>query len=351
MKNVNFNNRKICCISDIHLGIKQNSSTWHKILIDWAHWLESELRQHGIIDIMIGGDLFHDRDNIAVNSLHVATDFLEIFREYNIVMITGNHDCFYKDTSLVNSLSIFKGWSNITIIDKYLQTTIYGKTVSFAPWGTSINDIGNCDLVFGHFEFENFKMNNFKICDHGDNPDDILIKSQKIISGHFHLRDHRKYKNGEILYLGNPFQMDFGDAGSTKGYYILDFDDLSTTFYENKISPQHIRLPLSELIKYDGITEELKFLLQDNIIKLIIDRNIQTDDLDIIITKLNCLRPLNLNVDYDINYNKFSVDDLNYQYSGVDYETAITEFVNMLDINNKPEVIKYTTELYKLCKK
>ena len=57
------------------------------------------------------------------------------------------------------------------------------------------------------------------------------------------------------------------------------------------------------------------------------------------------------NLDYDINFNKFSVEgELDYQYSGVDYETAISEFVNMLDINNKAEVINYTVELYKSCK-
>ena len=66
---------------------------------------------------------------------------------------------------------------------------------------------------------------------------------------------------------------------------------------------------------------------------------------------LNSLKPFMFNLDYDINFNKFSVEgDVGYEYSGVDYETAITEFVNMLDINNKSEVIQYTIELYKSCK-
>jgi DNA repair exonuclease SbcCD nuclease subunit len=352
MSKIHFRGEKICCISDIHLGIKQNSSSWHKILIDWARWLDLELIKNNIHDIMICGDFFHDRDNIAVNSMHVATDVLDILSKYNIVMITGNHDCFYKDTSLVNSLSVFKGWNNITIIDKYCQATIHNKVVSFAPWGTSINDIGDCDLVFGHFEFSNFKMNNFKVCDNGTDPVNILNKSKKIITGHFHLREHRKYQNGEVLYLGNPFQMDFGDAGGRKGWYELNFNDLSTEFHENLLSPTHIRLPLSELVKYDGITPKLKSIIHNNIIKLVIDKNIQSDDLDIIVTALNSLKPFIVNVDYDMNYNKFSVeDDLKYQYTGVDYETAITEFVNMLDINNKSDVINYTIDLYNICKK
>lgn len=352
MKNLYFKQPRICCISDIHLGVHQNNSSWHKVLLDWAKWLHIELQVNAIEDIMICGDLFHYRDEIAVNSLHVANEFFDILRSYNIVMITGNHDCYYKDNSLVNSLSILKGRPNVRIIDKLEYDTIFDKDVSFCPWGTKISDIkSNSDIIFGHFELVDFKMNNFKVCDHGDTPKDLLSKGKKVITGHFHLREHRKFDKGEILYLGNPFQMDFGDAGSTKGWYLLDFNTCETHFFENKKSPVHIKLPLSELIKHDGITSELKRLIKGNIIKLIVDKNVEPDDLDIIVTVLNGLRPFMFNVDYDINYNKFSVEgELDYQYSGVDYETAITEFVNMLDINNKTEVINYTVELYKSCK-
>ena len=78
MSSVNFKQPKICCISDIHLGVHQNNSSWHKILLDWANWLNKELEKRKIKDIMICGDLFHYRDEIAVNSLHVANEFFDI---------------------------------------------------------------------------------------------------------------------------------------------------------------------------------------------------------------------------------------------------------------------------------
>ena len=66
---------------------------------------------------------------------------------------------------------------------------------------------------------------------------------------------------------------------------------------------------------------------------------------------LNSLKPFSITVDYDINFNKFSVEgEIEYEYSGVDYETAITDFVSMLDINNKNDVAHYTIDLYKSCK-
>jgi DNA repair exonuclease SbcCD nuclease subunit len=349
VKQPHFKQSKICCISDIHLGVHQNSANWHKILLDWTRWLNTELKSHGIQDIMISGDLFHSRNEIAVNSLHVATEFLQILQDYNIVMITGNHDCYYKDNSLINSLSILKGWSNITVLDTPYDDIFFGTHIQFAPWGTQIKDITKCDLIFGHFELIDFKMNNFKVCDHGDDPTSLLQKARKIITGHFHLREHRKYSEGEVIYLGNPYQMDFGDAGSTKGWYELDIQTLKTVFHENTISPKHIKLPISRLITYDPGNSQLTNLIKDNIVKLVVDKNVESDDLDILTTYINSLKPYIYNVDYDINYNKFTVDELDYQYSGVDYETAITDFVEMLQINNKKEVIDYTINLYKSC--
>ena len=50
---------------------------------------------------------------------------------------------------------------------------------------------------------------------------------------------------------------------------------------------------------------------------------------------------------YDANYNKVQfTEDNEFDLSGVDMSEAITEFINMLDIDNKSEVAKYTTELY-----
>ena len=42
MKDLYFKQSKICCISDIHIGVHQNNSSWHKVLLDWSDWLYKE---------------------------------------------------------------------------------------------------------------------------------------------------------------------------------------------------------------------------------------------------------------------------------------------------------------------
>jgi len=347
-----INKRKVCCISDIHIGVHQNSNTWHDIAVEWAGWLKQQLVRKKIKDIIIAGDLFHYRDEIAVNTIHVVTDILNMWSEFNIILLVGNHDAYYKDRSEINSLSILSGWNNITVVSKPTTCTWYDKQITICPWGTEVRAIDKCDILFGHFEIQSFKYNQFKVCDSGMRATSLLKKSPLTITGHFHLREERNYKSGTILYLGNPFQMDFGDVYSSKGYYILDVPEGEYEFFENTVSPTHQKVKLSELVEYGSINEVVKRIFSNNIIKLIIDKQISPDDMDILLKKLLQLESISITADYDVNFNKFGLEtDSEHDLSGVDISVAIEEFVNLLeDIPNKKEIIEYTVELYNKCK-
>lgn len=340
---------KIAIFSDLHLGVHQNSNFWIDISFKWVEWFKNELELKNIKTVYFCGDFFHYRDEVSLVTLDAAQKILEILKDFDITMITGNHDCYYKETSEVNSLSLFKGWKNVKVYDTV--TTIFDKesdkTITFCPWGTKIDNIPLSDYIFGHFELQNFKMNIHKICDTGDSPEDLANKSPNIFSGHFHLKDDKQIKNSIIHYVGNPFEMDFSDSYQKKGYHILDFQTGEYTFVENTFTPKHITIYLSKLIKLRDVEEHFNLLLPNNIIKLIVDKNISSDHLDILVSKMVSYKPNDLHVDYDVNYNKIKLEDnVKLNLSGVDIPKAIEDFVNLLDINNKKEVIDYTIDLY-----
>ena len=342
-----FKKSKICCISDIHIGVHQNNALWHEIAINWASWLKKELTSKGIKDIVISGDLFHYRDEIAVNTIQVVTKIMNMWNKFNIVLLVGNHDSYYKERTDVNSLSILNGWSNITVFDHLEQIEAFDKKILFCPWGTRPEELIASDIVFGHFEIQSFKMNQYKVCTEGIKSRDLLNCAPLVITGHFHLRDERKYKNGTILYLGNPYQMDFGDVDGVKGYYILDIKNSDYKFYENKISPQHKKIDLSKIVKYPGITDEVREMFSNNIVKFIIDKHISPDEIDLLLSKFSSLDPISINTDYEINFNKFGIDEHDdVSISGIDIPEAIEEFVNMLDIQDKQGVLQATLDLY-----
>jgi len=340
---------KVCCIADLHIGIHQNSIFWHETAIKWAEWLKVELNRQSVKDIFILGDLYHYRDEIAVNTIHVVNQILNIWSDFNIVIIVGNHDAFYKDRSDINSLTILNGWKNITVISEPISTVLYGKQVTFVPWGADISKLPNSDVIFGHFEIETFKMNSHKACDHGIKSESLLSKSNLVMTGHFHLRDERKYGDKTILYVGNPFEMDFGDTGSIKGYYILDLNSLSYNFFENELSPKHKKISITDLVTLKSLSAtEVKDAVSNNIVKLVIDKKVTSDNIDILLQKISAYKPFNLSVDYSLYNDSITINEEQaYDLSGVDMGKAIEEFVTLLDIDKKAEVSRYCIDLYK----
>lgn len=349
MEKINLKQRKVCCVSDIHVGVHQNSAMWHEISLNWARWLRDELTDKGITDIVIPGDLFHYRDEIAVNTIHVVTEMLTIWKKFNIILLVGNHDAFYKDRAEINSLSILKGWHNITVFEQPTLCEYKDRKIMMCPWGTTTKQIKESDIIFGHFEIQSFKFNQHKVCEEGMSSTALLKKAPLVITGHFHLREERKYKNGTILYLGNPYQMDFGDVYSVKGYYILDMMTGDYDFYENPISPTHQKVKLSEIVEHETIDKEIRSIFKNNIVKLVIDLTVSPDDMDILLKKFIELEAISITADYDVTFNKFGLDsEDDHDLSGVDIPVAIEEFVNLLDdVPNKQEIIEHTVELYK----
>jgi DNA repair exonuclease SbcCD nuclease subunit len=351
MTTTKINKPRVAIFSDLHLGVHSNSVEWHNYALEWVNWFRDECRRQNIKDIIFCGDWHHNRSEISVSTLQVSADILDILAEFNLIAITGNHDIYYKHRTDVNSISIFKGRKNVTILDQYQTLEAFDRTLSFCPWNTKPQDIEKSDVIFGHFEIETFRMTGYKVCEEGIKIKDLLNKSNLIISGHFHTRHEKKFGAGTILYVGNPFQMDFGDADNKKGYHILDLDTLEYTFTPNNVSSCYKKVSLSELVEEGDITPYITNTFANNFVKLKIDVNISQQDLDILHSVLSRLKPESLIIDYDINFNRIlESTEHKEDLSGIDIKQAIIEFVNKLDIDNNKDIIDYTVNLYEECK-
>lgn len=343
-----FSSNKIACISDIHLGVHQNSQTWHNIALNFAKWLDSTLKEKNINDIIIAGDIFHNRHEIGVNTIHCAYEFFDILKKYNIVAITGNHDCYYKDKSDVNSISILDGYKNVTIYKDLTTKNINNKVFCFCPWGIPIERVPKCDVLIGHFEILNFKMNAHKVCDHGLSSESLLDKTNLVITGHFHCREHRKYlKNKSILYLGSPHELDFGDRDQTKGITILDTNDLSLEFIENNVTPKHKKIKISDLIDGKIKLESIGNEFTNNFVSLCIDKNVNEQVLSLMLSKFNQYKPKHVRTDFNI-FESVQLSGTELNEISIDIDTALHEFINLLDINiSKKDILNKCLDLYR----
>lgn len=340
---------KVACISDIHLGVHQNSQTWHNIALDFAKWLDTELKLRDIKDIIIAGDIFHNRHEIGVNTIHCAHEFFNTLKNYNIVAITGNHDCYYKDKSDINSISILDGYKNITVFKTLKTANINNKIFCFCPWGVPVSEIPTGDVLVGHFEILNFKMNSHKVCDHGIESSELLQKAKLIISGHFHCRDYRKYSNEKsILYLGSPYELDFGDREQVKGFTILDTTTLEIELIENNTTPKHKKIKISDLLDGKITLENISHELENNFISLCVDRNVNEQILSLTLSKFNQYKPKHIRTDFNI-FEAVQLSGTNLNDISIDIDTALHEFVNLLDTPvSKKDILDKCIDLYRI---
>lgn len=340
-------NKKIGIFSDIHIGLGQDSSLNHKIVLDFAKWASETFLNKGISDIIIPGDIFHNRNEISVETLSIAKEFFDYFNDFRIFISTGNHDCFLKNKSDINSISILNGWPNINIIDKKTEILTYkDKKISLVPWGVDANDIPLSDIMFGHFEITTFNMNSYKICDHGMKSESLLSKSPLIISGHFHTKQSRKYKNGKIVYVGSPYQQNFGDCNEQRGIYTLDLETEEFIFIENVISPRYYRISASKYLKDEYYLKASDIVTRDNIVSLIIDDKLSPEDILSIKDRLNKENPQSIRIDYENNDKDFDKNETDNEYDSSNILKSIEDFIQNLDIDNKKEVEDYLKELY-----
>lgn len=330
---------KVAIFSDLHLGIYGNSEDWHKIALEWADWVVKDLKKKKIKDILFLGDFFHNRSEISVQTIDVASKIIDKFAGFEMIMVVGNHDAYYKNRCDTHSLALLRGHKNLTIVDENLELEEFGKTMLFVPWNSDIPN-KKYDYIFGHFEIINFKMNNYKVCDHGLSATDILSKNSKnIFSGHFHTRYSKSYKNGDIHYVGNTFPQDFNDVGNTKGYYTLDLEDNELEFFENTVSPKYIKIKASKLKTYKE--EDLK----NNIVKLLIDVDATDEQVEKIQRYVSKFKPHHHHTEYNVVSK--SIDDVD-EIDSLEIIDAFDEYIKELSMEEEKEerVDKIIKDLY-----
>jgi DNA repair exonuclease SbcCD nuclease subunit len=344
-----LSNQHICICSDLHLGVHQSSSIWHDISLNFARWLKQTLIDNNIKDIVILGDVLDNRNEVSVTTLHVMSKFFKILEDFNIIITTGNHDCYYTRRSDVHSIGILDDWKNIEVVDKIITVNLFGKNITFCPWNTQLTDIPKSDIILGHFEINTFKMNGGKVCENGFDSTSLLEKTPLVLSGHFHCTEERTYKGGKIIYTGSPYEQNWGEYADPKGIYIIDIYDNTLKFINNNASPKHKKIRISELLAVGKITDNIKNEIKGNIITLIVDVNIEQKIVDTLLSKFYVLNPIFIKTENMLLDTEIITPKEELAFSGIDIKQDIIDFINTNEVDNKEWHIKYISEVYDKC--
>jgi len=291
------------------------------------------------------GDWHHNRSEISVHTLDVSAMLIDKFKDFNLHIIIGNHDIPFKHGTEINSVSVYANQPSVEVYTKMAYLEAFDRKLCFAPWDSDLTTLGKCDALFGHLEIQTFKMGRARSCDKGWSATDLLKKCSNIYSGHFHLREERQYKEGNITYVGNPFQMNFGDRGDVKGFYVLDLDSMEHVFVGNNVSPEHHIIKLSDVIS-KGI-DKFKLQIVGNVVRLNVDIECDVKELHRVFDKISPYKPIEFTPDYTYVVQIDGDDmDLPSDIASIDIKTTMAEYVDTIDIYGKEKCKDYLLELY-----
>ena len=236
---------KVAIITDTHYGAKKGSKHLHDYFeLFYKNVFFPTLEEHGVEAVIHMGDAFDSRKSIDYQSLEWAKRVVfNPLKKYDVHMIVGNHDTYYKNTNEVNSPELLlQTYSNIKTYSKPTEVNVGGLDILFLPWinqgneELSINTIKktSCRCAMGHLELQGFRVNRSLIMEHGTESK-LFEKFIKVYSGHYHTRSD----NGRIFYLGNPYEMYWTDVNDTRGFHIFDTETLEHTPINNPYKLYH----------------------------------------------------------------------------------------------------------------
>ncbi len=230
---------KVAILTDTHYGAKKGSKHLHDYFeLFYKNVFFPALEENNVETVIHMGDAFDSRKSIDYQSLEWAKRVVfNPLKKYEVHMIVGNHDTYYKNTNSVNSPELLlQTYSNIRTYSDPTEVNIGGLKILFLPWINQENEERTfkliekttCRCAMGHLECQGFRVNRQLVMEHGLESQ-LFEKFERVFSGHYHTRS----TNGTIFYLGNPYEMYWTDVNDTRGFHIFDTETLEHTPINN----------------------------------------------------------------------------------------------------------------------
>ena len=272
---------KIALVTDTHAGVRGDSETfaqyqykfWYDVFIPY-------LRTNNIKHIVHLGDITDRRKWINYKTLFGFRGLMiNLANEFDLKVIIGNHDTFYKNTNVVNSMRcLFDNktqWYDGAFEWHSEARNIWypgmEHPILFVPWINSTNlestleaiEDSTAKICMGHLNLEGFEMARGLTNTEGMDRK-VFRKFDMTLSGHFHKKSHMD----NIWYLGSPFEQTWIDCDEERGFHVLDTDTMELEFIPN---PHKMFFK----VYYNGTTDVNPADYTDKAVKIIIN---QIDD-------------------------------------------------------------------------
>jgi DNA repair exonuclease SbcCD nuclease subunit len=233
-----------------------------KDILDCCIWVADSASKQGCEALALAGDIHNDRVEIAVPVINAVSEFLFYASDKfkSVGCFPGNHDSYMRDPS-IHSLASYARSDKIQVFTK---PGIWLKQFGMVPWYDDIEKtkeavnglVGKVQYLFSHALV---KGNLIRVA--GIDPE--VFRAEEF--NHVFVGDN--HQAGEIteriLSVGAPCQFNYGDAGKTRGFWILDTEQDELSFVENTESRRFHVLKAGE--QYDQKIRECDYVRVEGI--------------------------------------------------------------------------------------
>jgi DNA repair exonuclease SbcCD nuclease subunit len=344
---------KIAIVTDTHFGARNDNQNFNEYFYKfYENIFFPTLKEQGITTCVHMGDVVDRRKFI---SYRIANDFRKRFistfqkANINLHIIIGNHDTYYKNTNEVNAMEELVGQDRFKIYTNPEVVDFDGIPIQFIPWINSGNyklsmdalSRSNAQIAMGHLEIDGFEMyKGFRA--EGSYHKDLFKRFDIVMSGHF----HHKSDDGQIYYLGTPYEIYWNDWQDPKGFHIFDTE---TRELERIINPYTI----FEKIYYDDSINDYSDRDHDfdkyreKYVKLIVVSKKDLYQFDTFVDKL--LKADAFEVKIVEDFSEFDADNVSDDIveNTQDTMTLLEMYIDELDVElSKPRLKSKMRELY-----
>ena len=220
---------KIAIVTDTHFGARNDNLNFNEYFYKfYDNIFFPTLKERGITTCVHMGDVVDRRKYI---SYRIANDFrnrfISRFKELGIDLhiLIGNHDTYYKNTNEINSMDELVGRDRVWIYSEPQVVEFDDVPIQFIPWINSGNYSktmealahSSAQIIMGHLEVSGFQMYRGQYSENGWDKE-LFRRFDTVFSGHY----HHKSDDGQIYYLGTPYQIYWNDFDDPKGFHIFD---------------------------------------------------------------------------------------------------------------------------------
>ena len=306
---------KTIIFTDLHCGLAGNRLSRLEMCSAAVKGMVERAKSEGVKNIIFGGDFFHNRSTLDLNTIDVALKLIRSLSDgFVLYLIVGNHDSYLKNSIDINSLNIFRENRNVRIVDRPEEVSVNGERFLLVPWLTDLSTYGQetFDAMVGHFEISSKYLMQAYFESHSSgrragkstaaavdadsllaapmakapepkssaligNFVDLVKKGGVVYAGHIHNHKELTVRGRKFVFVGSPFEHNLGDIGDPRGYYLLD-ERNAPSFVQLSKLPKHVQVFASEAVK-DGYDYSA---VCGNIVQKVYDMDIsQADDVRI----------------------------------------------------------------------